>query len=122
MEAHVVIVVGDAEVMHIVGKDAQVYEEEHQRCHGEHHAWWKEEHSYAVTPPHPGGSVDSSQTRELAQTSAAQKSSRTLRTEGSPSGTAVGFQNQEDTGRDKILEPRLIPTNTRAFHGWLGSL
>lgn len=44
------IAVGDPEVVHVVGKDSQVYEEEHQCSHGENHALWEEEHSHTVPP------------------------------------------------------------------------
>lgn len=72
-EAHAVIVVGEAEVVHVAGKDAQVYKEEHQCSHGEHHALWEEEHRYAVPPPHPGSRIDSSRTVELEQADTAQE-------------------------------------------------
>lgn len=61
MEAHAVVVMGEPEVVHVAGKDAQVYKEEHQCSHGEHHAPREEEHGDAVPPPHPCSSADSSQ-------------------------------------------------------------
>lgn len=70
--------VGEAEVVHVAGKDAQVYKEEHQCSHGEHHAFWEEEHSYAVPPPHLGSHVDSSRTVELEQADTAQEKQLTL--------------------------------------------
>lgn len=67
METHAIIVVGDAEVVHITGKDAKVYKEEHQCGSTENHALGEEEHSQSVPPPHPGKSIDSSEPVELDQ-------------------------------------------------------
>lgn len=65
--------VGDAEVVHVTGKDTEVYEEEREGSRSQHHALWEEEHSQPVPPPHRGGCVDSSQTVEPGQASAVQE-------------------------------------------------
>ena len=59
--------------MHVVGKDSQVYEEEHQCSHGENHALWEEEHSHTVSPPHHGRSTDSRRAAELEQADTVQE-------------------------------------------------
>ena len=72
-EAHAVISVGDPEVVHVAGKDSQVYEEEHQCSHGENHALWEEEHGHAIPPSHHGWSADLRRAAELEQADAVQE-------------------------------------------------
>lgn len=88
MEAHAVVAVGDAEVVHVAGKDPKVYEEEHQGSCSEHHALWEEEHSQPVPPPHCGGRTDSSPTVEAEQASTVQE--KQLTPPVVRSGIAVG--------------------------------